>query len=295
MEIHHLKIFVSVFKNRSFTKASEELAITQPTISEHIKNLEVDLDCKLFDRLGRSIIPTMEAEAAYPRALQILADVEKLREEVAATGRELSGNLSIGASTIPGAYILPFELHAFREKNPRVSFSITIGDSGKITDMILRHELLCGLVGARMESKKLDYYPVVEDDLVLVAAPEVLTKSSIEPGELGGLPFILRESGSGTRKKMEEFMVTAGINLADLDVVATLGSSSAVKEALKAGLGVSILSNLAVKQDLQSGALRKTTIKGLDMRREFFLVQHKKRSLPAHYQAFCDYLRRRNL
>ena len=107
IETRHLKIFVAVYKNRSFTKASEQLHTSQPTVSEHIHNLETRLDCKLFDRLGRSIMPTLEAQILYPRALAILEDLRKLEDEMAATGKGVAGPLIIGASTIPGDYPSP--------------------------------------------------------------------------------------------------------------------------------------------------------------------------------------------
>jgi DNA-binding transcriptional LysR family regulator len=116
MDIHHLKIFVSVYKNKSFTKASEELHISQPTISEHIKNLENSLECKLFDRLGRSIMPTVEADLLYPKALQILEDLDQIQQEITAAGTGVKGKLVIGASTIPGAYILPRMAYSFKKR-----------------------------------------------------------------------------------------------------------------------------------------------------------------------------------
>ena len=129
MEIHHLKIFASVYRHRSFTRASEELRISQPTISEHIKNLENSLDCTLFDRLGRSIMPTAVAEILYPKALQLLDDIDLIREEVSAAGTEIKGRLIIGASTIPGTYILPRAAHSFKKEHPEVAFDIRINDS----------------------------------------------------------------------------------------------------------------------------------------------------------------------
>jgi len=94
MDIHHLKIFIAVYKNKSFTKASEKLHISQPTISEHIKNLEKSLDCKLFDRLGRSIMPTAEADILYPKALQILDDLDQIQEDISAAGTGIKGKLT---------------------------------------------------------------------------------------------------------------------------------------------------------------------------------------------------------
>ena len=107
MEPHHLKIFTSVYRNKSFTLASKQLHISQPTVSEHIKNLEIALGCALFDRLGRTILPTIEADLLYPRALKILDDLDRLQEDLATAGDRIGGELVLGASTIPGTYILP--------------------------------------------------------------------------------------------------------------------------------------------------------------------------------------------
>ena len=196
MDIHHLKVFVSVFKNKSFTRASEDLLISQPTISEHIKNLENSLGCKLFDRLGRSIMPTTEADILYPKALQFLDDLELIQEEISAAGIGIKGKLVIGASTIPGAYILPRLACSFKNQYPDVAFEILIEDSAKITTMILQHELLCGIVGAKMPSDKLLYEPLLEDELILVTTKKVLDQRSVTLEKLASIPFLLREKGS---------------------------------------------------------------------------------------------------
>lgn len=290
MEIHHLKIFVSVYKLRSFTKASEILFISQPTISEHIKNFEAELNCHLFDRLGRTIMPTRQAEFLYPRALKIIAEVEKLHEDLAVSGKQIKGELVIGASTIPGTYILPIISMKFKQIHPEVSFEIRIGDSGKITDMVLNHELLCGIVGARMESKKLAYLPFFNDELVLVASENAVPGRLAEPSDIYALPFLSREIGSGTRKIMEDFLIRTGIDPKRLDIVATLGSTAAVKEALKAGLGISILSRLAVRDELAAGKLKEIPIPDLKMRRDFYLIGHKKRTWPPLYEEFSRFL-----
>jgi len=246
MDIHHLKIFVSVYKNKSFTKASEELHISQPTISEHIKNLESSLDCRLFDRLGRSIMPTAEADVLYPKALQLLDDLDQIQEEITATGAGVKGKLVIGASTIPGAYILPRVAYSFKKQYPEVGFEILIEDSARITNMILQHELLCGIVGARITSDKLDYSPLIEDELVLVATPKVLAQETITLKKLSTIPFLQRETGSGTRQTFEDFLKKK-MSTADFNIVATLGSTSAVKQAVKESLGASVISRIAVQ------------------------------------------------
>jgi len=279
-----------VYKNKSFTKASEELHISQPTISEHIKNLERSLDCRLFDRLGRSIMPTAEADLLYPKALQILEGLDQIQQEITAAGTGVKGKLVIGASTIPGAYILPRMAYSFKNQYPEISFEILIEDSGKITNMVLQHDLLCGIVGAKMKSDKLDYASLIEDELVLVTSPKTLNKKKINLDELTKLPFLQREEGSGTRQTFENFLRKNNFSTVDFNIVATLGSTSAVKQAVKTKLGASVISRIAVKEELDNNILQEIPIKNLKMKRKFYLVRRKKRTLPPQYLAFCKHL-----
>lgn len=290
MDLHHLKVFISVYKNRSFSKASGEMHLTQPTVSDHIRNLEEELECRLFDRTGRAIIPTKEADRLYPVASEV---IEKVKDIKAAIGRmkdEIRGQLIIGASTIPGTYILPALASGFKKKHPDISFQVVIEDSRKITDMVLGHELLVGVVGARMEQRKLDYWRFVDDELVLVALPG-LFKKAITIGELSRIPFLMREEGSGTRKTMERHLDGKGLHPGDLQVVAVLGSTASVIEAIRSGLGASVISRLAVREELERGVLEEIKIRGLDMKRSFDIITHKRRTLPKHYSAFLEYLK----
>jgi len=291
MDIHHLKIFVSVYKNKSFTKASEKLHISQPTISEHIKNLEKFLDCKLFDRLGRSIMPTAEADVLYPKALQIIDDLDQIQEDISAARTGVKGKLIIGASTIPGAYILPRIAYTFKKQYPDVAFEILIEDSGKITNMVLQHDLFFGIVGAKMISDKLDYEPLIEDELVLVATPELLPQKTITLDKLRSIPFLQREIGSGTRQTFENFLKKNTITTNSFNIVATLGSISAVKQAVKENLGASVISRVAVQEELDNSILHEIPIINMKMKRKFYLVLQKKRTLPTQYAAFCKHMK----
>lgn len=150
MDIHHLKIFVSVFKNRSFSKASQKLYLTQPTISGHIKSLEEELNCRLFDRMGRTVIPTKEAEVLYSYAIEIIEKADNIKNVIGQFKKEPTGELIIGASTIPGTYLLPSIMTGFLKKYPAISFQIIISDSRDIIERVLKHELLMGIVGAKL-------------------------------------------------------------------------------------------------------------------------------------------------
>ena len=292
MDIHQLKIFASVYKNKSFTRASEELLISQPTISEHVRNLEADLNVKLFDRLGRTIVPTREAEILFPKACQVLDDIENIEDSMQAASTEVKGKLIFGASTIPGTYILPLEAYTFKQQYPDVFFEIIIEDSSKITNLILNHDLLCGIVGARVESDRLEFKPLIEDELILVAAKGLIDKKSIQLKDIFTIPFLLREKGSGTRQtleySLEYHLGEKYTDVNNLNIVASLGSTGAIIQALKAGLGASILSRIAVQEELANGSLVEIPIKKLQMKRKFYLVHLKKRSLPAQYLTFCQ-------
>jgi DNA-binding transcriptional LysR family regulator len=290
IETRHLKIFVSVYKARSFTKAAEELYTSQPTVSEHIQNLEARLNCKLFDRLGRSILPTAEAEILYPRAIAILEDLQRLEEEISATGKSVSGELIIGASTIPGAYILPGLAASFKKQFPGISFEIRINDSAKIVEAVAGNELLLGVVGAKIATARLQYQPFAEDELILAAASGNPVAPEITIEELGKLPFIVRERGSGTRKSTEALLARQHQALSQLNICATLGSSAAVKEAIKANLGVSVISRYAIQDELQSGKIKEIHIPGLTMKRNFYVVTSTRRTLPNHYRELMNRL-----
>ena len=290
METKQLKIFVTVYKSGSFTKASELLSTSQPAISENIKALEMGLGCKLFDRLGRSIRPTRKAEILFPKALAILEDINKIEEELASEDQSVTGELIIGASSIPGAYILPQLATDFMAHHPEISFEIRIADSGKIIDSVLNHDLLIGIVGTKIDSQNLIFSPFVEDELVLAASANRKISSTVSLQKLITLPFLIRESGSGTRKSMEEFGITNGLVADQLNIVAVFGSNAAIIEAIKTNLGVSILSRVSICDELEHGRIREIKVKGLTMKRMFYIITLKNRTLPNHYSVFLQRL-----
>jgi len=290
IETRQLKIFVTVYKSGSFTKAAEVLSTSQPVISEHIRTLEKRLGCRLFDRLGRSIKPTRKAEILYPKAQSILEDIKNVEGELFSEDQNVSGELIVGASTIPGAYILPHIATDFKARYPEISFEIRIADSGEVIDSVLNHDLLIGVVGAKVASNALNFHPFAEDKLVLAAAVDRKISSKISLQKLLELPFLLRENGSGTRKSMEEFGLRNGLEIGQLNTVAVLGSNAAIKEAIKENLGVSILSRISICDELECGKLKEIRIKGVTMKRSFYVTTHKKRSLPNHYNVFLKRL-----
>lgn len=290
MDIHQLKVFASVFKNKSFSKASEELYLTQPTISNHIKSLEDELECKLFDRLGRSIIPTKEAEVLYSHSVEIIEKANNLKEAIGKMKKDLTGKLLIGASTIPGVYLMPKMMKEFQKRYPSISFQILISDSKGIIDSISRHELLIGIVGAKLGDENIKYISFIEDELIVVAEPSLIKRDALRLKELTEFPVVIREEGSGTRKETERFLETKGLSFNDFKISGIFGSTDAIKQAVKAGLGFSILSRFSVADEIKNNILSEVKLIDAEMKRRFYIATHRKRSLPYAYEKFLDHL-----
>ena len=235
-------------------------------------------------------MPTAPAEALYPRAKAILEELKQLKDEITSSGEKVAGELNIGASTIPGAYILPKYATAFKKLYPDVSFDIKIYDSTCVANAIHEKRLLLGVVGSKSFSRQIEFTPLTADRLIVVASPENKIPSAIDVEELKQYPFISRETGSGTRKNIEKKLASTGFSIDNLNIVGSFGSSTAVKEAVMMDLGISIISHHAVKKELEMGWLKKVDLKGFRMERIFYLVRLAKRTLPNQYKVFHDYL-----
>lgn len=291
MDIHHLHIFTAVYRYKSFTKAARQINISQPTVSEHIKNLENELSCRLFDRIGKTIEPTSSAKKLFPKALEILDDVSQLKAELLGGDTAVKGEITFGASTIPSTYILPQLIQKFRHQYPEIFFQVKTEDSQSINRLVMDNELFFGIVGAKTDLNSLHYQPFFKDQLCLVASPALVNKKTIQLKELDDLPFIQREKGSGTRKAMEENFGRMGFNLRRNQVVAEFGSTASIKEAAKCGLGVTVISRLAVLEEIKNKTLYALSLPKVTMERYFYLVHHKNRTLPGPYLKFCQFLK----
>jgi DNA-binding transcriptional LysR family regulator len=280
-----------VFKNRSFSKASLELRLAQPTVSEHIKTLERELNCTLFERLGKKIAPTREADALYNQALELIERAENVKTMLGRLKHEVSGELIVGASTIPGAYLLPELMTDFKRKYPAVSFQVRIGDSQEIVQQVLSHHILLGIVGSKITDAHVSYTPFLEDELVFVAAPSLIKTSTLSLKDLCRIPMVLREEGSGTRREAEKLLENQGFFCGSVKVAGIFGSTDAIKQAAKAGLGLAILSRFAVTEELQHKRLKEVKVSVPPMKRTFYIVTHRKRALPHLYSLFLDHLK----
>jgi DNA-binding transcriptional LysR family regulator len=291
MELHHLKVFLAVFRNKSFSRAAFELHLAQPTISEHIKSLERELNCALFERLGKKTIPTAEAEVLHNHALELVEKADSVRHMLGRLKKEVAGELIVGASTIPGAYLLPALMSDFKRRHPGVSFQVRVGDSQEIVQQVVSHHVLLGIVGSKIADAQINYTPFLEDELIVVAAPSFMKSGRMALKDLCRYPMVLREEGSGTRREAEKLLEGQGISCESVKVAGIFGSTDAVKQAAKVGLGLTILSRLSVTDELKHKLLKEVKLAAPPMKRMFYTVTHKKRVLPLLYSLFLDHLK----
>ena len=292
MDLRQLEIFVKVAELGSFSKAADALYLTQPTISEHIRTLENELGVRLLDRLGRGAAVTKAGELLLGYARRMLTLQREARQAMDSFQAKMSGELLVGASTIPGEYILPALIGRFKEKYPEISITLLIGDSQAVIDWVLEGRAELGMVGARLPHRSLEYRELMPDEIVVMvpAAHPWNGRKQITLDELRSEPLLIRERGSGTRAALEAALAEAGTDFGDFRIVGEMGSTQAIKQAVKAGVGVSLVSKRAVEEECRSAAAWCLRVKDLKVARAFHLVTHKDRSRSPLAEAFRAFL-----
>lgn len=280
MDLWQLQIFCRVVETRSFSKAAEGVRLSQPTVSSHIKDLEDHFGCALIDRLGRQAVPTQAGELLYRHARRLLALRDEIETVMARYQGKTLGRLTVGGSTIPGGYLLPPIVGRFQKRHPGVTLSLVVADTGEILRRVLEGALELGVVGAAPRERQLVHEVVLADTLRLIVPGDHpwASRREVPFALLRNEPFILREEGSGTRQAIEEALHRAGSGVEDLRVAAKMGSTEAVRQGIREGIGVSILSTLAVREDLAAGRLGALRVQGLALTRHFHLVRHRRRT-----------------
>jgi len=293
MDLWQLKIFCKVVELRSFSKAGQTIYLSQPTVSSHIKDLEDHFGCRLIDRLSKEAVPTKAGELLYGYARKMLRLSEETEAALAEFVGKIKGHLSIGGSTIPGGYLLPRIIGAFAKQYPDVTISLVVADTAKIISEIAAGYLELGVVGAKSGEKKISQEILIQDQLGLIVPADHpwAGKKSVPLAALRDELFIVRERGSGTLASIQLSLARQGYRIEDFRIVAELGSTEAVRQGIKHNVGVSILSTLAVAEDLKAGSLKSLAVEGLNLKRSFYLTRHRHRSLSPLSRLFIAFLR----
>ena len=292
MDLWHVEVFYHVAKHRSFSKAAEVLLLTQPTVSGHIKALEEHLTLVLFDRLGRDIRLTRAGEVLYGYAQQLLATKTAAVQALQELQEGLRGELVIGGSSIPGQYVLPRVLGYFQPRYPGITIVLSVTDTMETLERISRGDLELGLVGATVSHPQIVYHPFTEDELVLAVASghPWAGQRTVPRHLLAEQPFIQRERGSGSRLVVEQTLQAHGLDPTRLNVIAEMGTTEAIKQAVKAGIGVSIISRLALADEIRAGSICTVRLEQLTIRRHFSIVRHKAHTLSPLARTFERFL-----
>lgn len=290
----HLETFIKAAELGSFTAAARALGLTQPAVSQRVQVLEKLLTKQLFRRSGGRVTLTDAGRSLYDYAQRILDLHRQAREAVGGQPVPLAGDLFLAASSIPGEHLLPDLVSRFRRQYPHIRVHAEVSDSLKVVTQVERGEVSLGLVGRRTENPHLSFTFLARDHVVLVVrAKHPLTrKKEVTVKQLRDFPMVLREAGSGLRHCFEKSLAKAGCSIADLDVVAELGSNEAIREAVLRGLGVGVLSEYAVQKQLKAGRLVAVKVRDLKCDREMFVVHDPRHVMPLPARLFLDFLER---
>lgn len=286
MTIRQIEVFLAVARDRSFSVAAGRIHLSQPTLSEHIRELEQELGKPLFFRRGRTVTLTEAGRVFEPYAAAVVAAVEGGRQAVAELEGLAHGSLLVGASTTPGLYVLPAIIARFRARYPGIELRLQIGNSDLIEDRVRAKELDLGIVGGhRLGPGEECLAAGLLDELVLVVAPEHpwARRRAIPPALLAEAPLLMREEGSATRRVTERALRLAGV---PFRTAMELDHTEAIKQAVMAGLGVAFLSTYAVRGEVATGRLRALRLRGLRIQRHFHVIHHEARRLGASARAF---------
>jgi len=295
IDFRHLETFCRVADLKSFSKAADDLFLTQPTVSGHILSLEHSLSLRLFDRTGREVRLTKAGEVFLRYASKILSSRKDLLNALSEYSQGIRGELSMGASTTPGEYLLPKLMGHFKKEHPHFTLSLKIADTKEVAQLVLEGDVEYGMIGGKLNHNFLHYEKYEEDEIIVVAPSghPLTKKKKADLTDLLKEPWIIREEGSGTQMAVEKGLRKKGKSLKQFNVVMEMGSTSAVKEGVKAGLGLAFISKRAVEEELKQGLFSRIHVEGIDpISRQLYIVSHRGRTLSPIGMEFLRFLHR---
>lgn len=286
--LNQLKIFHVAAREESFTRAAAALFLTQPGISKHIKDLEEHYGTRLFDRLGKKVALTRAGEILFTKTETIFNIISQLKVEIDELQSLHGGLLKIGASMTIGVYVLPPVLARFRETYPQVDISLDVAVNWQVEENLLNNAIDIGFLGAPAADARLVTGPFLTDELVLIMpmSHEWVRRDFVPPHELIGQTFVMAKEGSGTRRIIEARLADQGVTLKK---TIEFGHTEAVKKAVESGLGIGILSKLAIVREEYLGLIKSLRLEGVDLSRTFFFAYRKDKYLNRVTKTFLQY------
>lgn len=292
--MHQLETFYYLLEERSFVRTAKRMFISQPAVTRQIKNLEEIVGAALIQRDSKGLNLTAEGKVLYEYAKRILKLREEAKDKVAQLHSNAGGMIYISASTIPSAYILPYVLSDFFKSHPQIRVHIQTAASDEAIELVLGGQGEVGFVGKNPLNQRLHAEPIWRDRLILAVGRghKWQGKSSVTIAELKKEPLVMRERGSATREIVERSLKEIEApSLGTFRIVCEVDSSEAAKEAVIAGVGVSIISFHAVARELAGGLVEEVPVEGLNIERSFYLIWRRQFALPPQHESFVRFVR----
>lgn len=292
MADRRLQVFYTVARLLSFTKAAETLHMTQPAVTFQVRQLEDHFDTRLFDRTHNRVALTEAGRKAYEYAEEIFSLYAEMENTVKELTGDVSGALTLGASTTIAEYMLPALLRGFTLEFPDINLRLKVSNTEGIVSMVENSMIDLGVVEGPVANKNLLVEVCRVDQLVVVVPPEheIAARDSISLEEVMNYPFICREEGSGTREVIMDHMVELGLDRNNLNVSLELGSPESIKGAVEAGMGISIVSVATLEKELKLGTLVAVQLDP-PMQRSFSFVRQRQKFRLRAMEQLLDYAR----
>ena len=292
MADRRLQVFYTVARLLSFTKAAETLHMTQPAVTFQVRQLEDHFDTRLFDRTHNRVALTEAGRKAYEYAEEIFSLYAEMENTVKELTGDVSGALTLGASTTIAEYMLPALLRGFTVEFPDINLRLKVSNTEGIVSMVENSMIDLGVVEGPVANKNLLVEVCRVDQLVVVVPPshEIASRESISLEEVMNYPFICREEGSGTREVIMDHMVELGLDRNNLNVSLELGSPESIKGAVEAGMGISIASIATLEKELKLGSLVAVQLDP-PMERSFSFVRQRQKFRLRAMEQLLDYAR----
>ncbi|HKY28565.1 MAG TPA: selenium metabolism-associated LysR family transcriptional regulator [Pyrinomonadaceae bacterium] len=287
MEVRDLQVFISVARHLNYTRAGEEVHLSQPSVSIRIRQLETELGVRLFEQLGKKVALTDAGLLLMQYAQCVITAVQDAEQAIQDLQGLQHGSLRIGASTTPGMYIIPKTIARFKERYPKIEIHLGIKDTREIEAGVIRNEFDFGFVGGHLIGDAIDVLPWLLDELVLIVPPgHYLTrKKSVSKVDLEREQFVLRESGSATRATVIHHLEKSGLKL---QTVMEMENPESLKKAVQSGLGIAFISKFAVESELKAKTLVTPRIPGFKISRDLKIVHRKDKHLSHAARTFID-------
>ncbi len=292
LDIYELQIFLTAAETGSFSEAGRRLQMSQPAVSMQIRSLENRLGVELFGRAGRHIRLTETGQALIPMARELINLSIQVEETIASLQGEVTGLLKLACSTTAGKYVLPHLIAGFIEQYPHVQVACDVGSRGTSINQLLDGSAQLVITSLREPYRELEFRPFIVDPVVLITPPEHpwAQRGTISVDELHEGRFIVRESTSGTQQAVVEALARYDLNVADLQIVMTLGNSEAIHLAVAEGIGVAFVSQRAATDGIYTKRAAVVQVEGLEIIQQLYMVRHTDRAATTAQNAFWEYV-----